>query len=165
MVTNGDPVSGDLGDFAAELERQRIDARGPEFEGLVDRVLINLRCPRDRDDVRVGLDRLLQDYLHDQWVDGMFSGVDPCAWLDGVLTTVKQLEMLLEQAKDPNPSASAEVADLRFDDSRLTIELQLLKRAGQQRLAEIVDYTKANKREGRSRDRSRRGLLANLAGC
>ena len=159
MMTNGDPVSGDLGDFAffAELERQRIDARGPEFEGLVDAVLRELRG--DRDLLRIHMHQALWVFGERQALYHDFERGNPGRWLKRVNAAARELAALLENATADFRSTDVELADL---DDRVGRETLLRLVSDVQRL---VDATKDTvpKPKGRRSPHARRQLVGDLA--
>ncbi len=97
-------------DWDAELTRRQIDARGPEFEALVEGVLPDLCCPREK--VRIVLHGVLGDFENRSALYRKMAKARPREWLKAVNTAATDLAKLLKPATAPYPSATAESADL-----------------------------------------------------
>jgi hypothetical protein len=158
MNTNGGTDTTVDEDWHAFLERE-MDARGPGFEVLVDKLVPDLHCPREK--VRLWLHVLLTGFAFEKWADESYGSADPINWLNQVLSAAEQLEKLLQINEDPDPSPTVELADLRFK-GHLLGELRRLISAAKQRLAEITEEANADARRGRPPDRLRRDLVQSI---
>jgi hypothetical protein len=157
MNTNGGADTNVHEDWDAML-----DARGPGFEALTDKLVTDLRCPREK--VRLWLHDLLSDFGGQRSVNEWYGSADPIKWLKHVLSAAEELEKLLQQWDEPYPSATVELADLRFKGPHLLVELRRLISAAKQRLAETTEATEKFKetRRGRYPDQLRRDLVRSI---
>jgi len=162
MKTNGGADTNVDEDWDAMLERRKMDARGPGFEALADKLVADLHCPREK--VRLWLHDLLSDFGLQTWVDEWYGSADPIKWLKHLLSAAEKLEKLLQQWEDPAPSPTIELADLRFEGPHLLVELRRLISAAKQRLAETTEATEEFKktRRGRYPDQRRRKLVRSI---
>jgi hypothetical protein len=160
MKTNGGADTNVHEDWHAMLERQKMDARGPGFEALADKLVTDLRCPRGN--VRLWLHDLLSGFEGQTSMDEWYGSADPIKWLKHVLSAAEELEKLLQQWDNPYPSATIELADLRFKGPHLLVELARLISAAKQRLAETTEDANADVRRGRPPDQLRRRLVQSI---
>src|SRR5262245_28697667 len=159
MNTNGGADTNVHEDWDAMLERQKMDAPGPGFEALTDKLVTDLHCPREK--VRLWLHQLLSDFERQRWVDEWYGSADPIKWLKHVLSAAEQLEKLLQQNEDPYPSPSVELANLPFK-GHLLVELRRLISAARKRLAEATEDANADVRPGRYPNQLRRDLVRSI---
>lgn len=160
MNTNGSADTNVHDDWDAMLERQKMDGRGPGFEALADKLVTDLHCPREK--VRLWLHQLLSGFEGQRWIDEYYGSADPIKWLKRVLSAAEELEKLVQQWDDPDPSVTVELADLRFEGPHLLVELRRLVSAAKQRLAETTENTNADVRRGRPPDQLRRDLVQSI---